>query len=176
MGESIEQCVLPIIQDARLSALEKLRRFFAALDRWKLEHQRLVLASLRIWYGDENAIVRHKLYTARVKRLAPWLEEIIHQGSQEGVFTTAYPDQAARVVIALFEDLGYATAAVLLAEEHTPADLPSLERILAATADALERVLGAPAGSMPRASREDLEPWLVSLTPEDHATRETHGA
>jgi hypothetical protein len=54
--------------------------------------------------------VRHKLYTTRIKRLAPWLEEIIRQGIEEGVLTTPYPDQAARMVISLFEDLGYATA------------------------------------------------------------------
>ncbi len=161
MGENIEQLVLPIIHDRSLGALAKLQRFFATLDHWKRAHQRFVLASLRVWYGDENAIVRQKLYTARVKRLTPWLEEIILQGSQEAVFTTPYPDQAARVVISLFEDLGYATAELLLAEEHSPDDLPRLERIVAASADALERVLGAPAGCLQHAWRKELEPWLV---------------
>lgn len=164
MGENIEQLVLPIIHDAKTGTLHKLQRFFALLDNWKLTHQHLVLASLRIWYADENAIVRQKLYAARVKRLTPWLEEIIRQGITEGVFTTSYPDQAARVVISLFEDLGYATAELLLAEEHSPDDLPRLQRIIAATADALERVLGAPAGAIPRASRAELEPWLAQPT------------
>jgi len=65
------------------------------------------------------------------------------------------------VVISLFEDLGYATAELLLAEEHSPDDLPRLERIVAASADALERVLGAPAGCLQHAWRKELEPWLV---------------
>ena len=161
MGDQVEQLVLPIVHDPKLSALDKLQRFFATLDQGKLAHKRLVLAYLRVWYADENAIVRHKLYTARVKRLTPWLEEIIRQGTREAVLTTPYPDQAARVVISLFEDLGYATVELLLSGERSPDDLPRLERIVEACADALERVLGAPAGCLQRASREELSQWLI---------------
>ena len=161
MGDGVEQLVLPIIHDPKLGAIDKLQRFFATLDHWKLANKRLMLAYLRVWYADENAIFRHKLYMARVKRFTPWLEKIIRQGTEEGVLTTPYPDQAARVVLSLLEDLGYATAELLLSMEREPDDLPRLQRIIAATADALERVLGAPAGWMPRASREELSQWLV---------------
>jgi len=161
MGDQLEQLVLPIVHDPRLGALDKLQHFFATLDHEKLAHRPLVLAYLRVWYADENAIVRHKLYTASIKRFTPWLEEIIRQGTREGVFTTPYPDQAARVVISLFEDLGYATAEMLLAEEHSLDDLPCLERIVEASTDALERVLGSPVDSMPRASHEELSQWLA---------------
>src|SRR6266516_2469168 len=118
MGDQIEQLVLPIVHDPTLGALDKLQRFFATLDHWKLAHKRLALAYLRVWYADENAIVRHKLSIARVKRFTPWLEEIIRQGTREAVLTTPYPDQAARVVISLLEDLGYATVELLLTEER----------------------------------------------------------
>ena len=161
MGERIEQFVLPIIHDRELGALDKLQRFFATLDRGKLAHKEFVLAYLRVWYADENAIVRHKLYIARVKRLTPLLEEIIRQGVEEGVFTAPYPDQAARVVISLLEDVGYATVELLFSVEREPCDLPLLERIVVAAADALERVLGAPAGCLQRPSREELSQWLA---------------
>jgi AcrR family transcriptional regulator len=164
MGDQIEQLVLPIVHDPKLGALDKLQRFFATLDHHKRAHKRLVLAYLRVWYADENAIVRHKLYIASVKRLAPWLEEIIQEGVEEGVFTTPYPDQAARMIISLLEDLGYATVELLLSQERSPDDLSRLQRIVEACADALERVLGAPAGCLQRAWREELEPWLVPST------------
>jgi AcrR family transcriptional regulator len=162
MGDEIEQVVLPIVHDPEPGALEKLQRFFAALDQWKFAHKRLILAYLPVWYGDENAIVRHKLYQARVKRLTPWLEEIIQQGAREGVFTTPYPDQAARMVISLFEDLGYASVELLLAEKLSPEDLQRLQRILLATADALERLLGAPPGCLQPASLEGLKQWMAT--------------
>src|SRR5579859_6159907 len=133
MGEQVEQLVLPIIHDPTLGALDKLQRFFDTFNQEKLTHKHLVLAYIRVWYGDENAIVRSKLYTARVKRLTPWLEEIILQGTREGTMTTPYPDQAARMVISLLEDLGYATCELLLSLERSPSDLPRLERIVSAT-------------------------------------------
>jgi AcrR family transcriptional regulator len=165
MGDEVEQLVLPIIQDSTLSPLNKLQRFFATLEHRKREQKRFVLAYLRVWYGDENAIVRHKLYTIRVKRFTPWLEEIIQEGTREGVFQTPYPDQAARLVISLLEDLGYATVELILSEERKPDDLSRLERIVTATVDALERVLGAPTGCMPSASHEELSLWLTPSSP-----------
>ena len=66
------------------------------------------------------------------------------------------------MVISLLEDLGYATAELILSGERSPDDLPRLQRIVTATADALERVLGAPAGCLQHASREGLSQWLVS--------------
>ncbi|HLZ64513.1 MAG TPA: TetR/AcrR family transcriptional regulator [Ktedonosporobacter sp.] len=161
LGERIVEIVLPIVQDTEPGALRKLQRFFNMIDQWKSAHRQLVFAYLRVWYADENAIFRHKLYVARMKRLVPLLEEIIGQGTREGVFTTPYPDQAARMVLALLEDLGYATVEMLLAEEHAPDDLPRLQRIAEACADAMERVMGAPTGCLQRNWGEEVEPWLV---------------
>ena len=174
MVDEVEQLVLPIVHDPRLSAVDKLQRFFAALEHGKREHKRFVLAYLRVWYGDENAIVRHKLHIIRVKRFTPWLEEIIGEGTQQGVFQTLYPDQAARVVISLLEDLGYATVELLLSGERKPDDLPLLERIVTATVDALERVLVAPAGCLPRATREELSQWLAPPSPSRMESEDAH--
>ncbi|GER90819.1 hypothetical protein KDW_49810 [Dictyobacter vulcani] len=164
LGKQIDQRLLPIVQDPTLNALDKLQRFFSALDQWKLSHKRLVFAYMRIWYADDNAIFRHKLYASKVQRLTPELEEIIRQGIQEDVFHTPYPEQTARMILSLFEDIGYATVELLLTEEHTPDDLPQLERITSATTDAIERLLGAPEHCLQRPWHEEISPWLVSPT------------
>ncbi|GHO72934.1 TetR family transcriptional regulator [Ktedonobacter sp. SOSP1-85] len=160
MGSAVEAQILPIVHDRELGAIEKFQRFFATADRWKLAHRDLLLAYTRIWYADDNAIVRHKLHSTRIKRLTPWLEEMILQGSREGVFQIAYPDQAARLIISMLEDFGYAFAELFLSEECSQDDLPRLERIAVATSDAMERVLGAPANSLWLATRDDLAQWL----------------
>lgn len=164
MGEQVEQLLRPIVQNPESGALDKLQRFFDVLDTQKLAHKEFVLAFLRVWYGDENAIFRHKLHVARVKRFTPLLEEIIRQGVEEGVLTTPYPDQAARVILSLLEDIGYAAAELLLSGERSQDDLPRLERIVEGWADTLERVLGAPPGFLRRSSREELAQWLIPPT------------
>ena len=144
MGDEIEQLVLLVVHDPTPGALDKLMCFFATLDRWKFAHKDLLFAYFPVWYGDENAIMRHKLYRARVKRLAPWLEKIIQEGVEESVFQSSYADQTVRMIIALLEDIGYASADLLLVDSPSPQDRQRLERIVRARTDVLERLLGLP--------------------------------
>jgi AcrR family transcriptional regulator len=163
IGEQAEQLVLPVVSDRDMPAQDKLLRFFAVLDQYKRENKDLVFAFLRVWYADENALFRQKLYLARVKRLAPWLAQIIQQGVAEGVFTTAYPAQAARIIISLLEDLGYAIVELLLAEEGKQIDISRMVQIGEATADALERVLGMKPGGLWQSWSEDFSRWQALL-------------
>jgi AcrR family transcriptional regulator len=163
IGEQAEQLVLPTVSDREMLAQDKLLRFFAVLDQYKRENLDLLFAFMRVWYADENALFRQKLYQARLKRLAPWLSQIIQEGVTEGVFTTAYPDQAARIIISLIEDLGYATVELLLAEQGKPIDFLQIIQIGEATADALERVLGMKPGCLRQPWREDLLRWQALL-------------
>jgi AcrR family transcriptional regulator len=160
MVDQIEQRALEIAHDRDMPALEKLVRHFASTEQWKRVHQGLVMEYLRVWYDDENAIVHRKLYRTGVKRLGPLLSHIIQQGVEEGVFTTPSPDQAARMIIALRNDLGTATAELLLSEEDTTSPLREIAQLVDTTMDALERVLGASPGSLPRPSDEELAPWI----------------
>jgi tetracycline repressor-like protein len=164
IGQVGEQLGFPIGHDPTLGALDKLLRYFAAVDHWKLEHQRLILEFLRVWYDDENAIVLRKLYRAGVKRSVPWLSHIIQQGVAEGVFTTTYPDQAARIIIALRNDFGDAIIELLLSEDRELPDVPQIAQMVEATAEALERVLGVKPGCVQDARREALSQWQVSPT------------
>ena len=75
-----------------LSAIEKLQGFFTALDRLRIEQKASVVELLRVWYTDDNAIVRQKVDEAVLKQRAPLLTEVVRQGVEEGVFTTAYAE------------------------------------------------------------------------------------
>ncbi|HEX6554676.1 MAG TPA: TetR/AcrR family transcriptional regulator [Ktedonobacteraceae bacterium] len=163
IGEQAEQLVLPIASSREMSAQDKLLRVFAVLNQYKQANLDLIFGFMRIWYADENALFRQKLYLARIKRLAPLLSQIIRQGVEEGVFTTAYPDQAARTILALLEDLGYATVELLLVEEGKPRDIPRLVQMGEATADALERVLGMSPGGLWQSWSEDFSRWQALL-------------
>lgn len=168
IGEQAEQLVLPIASSRGMSAQDKLLRVFAVLNRHKQANLDLVFAFMRVWYADENALFRQKLYLARVKRLAPWLSQIIREGVAEGVFTTAYPDQTARTILALLEDLGYATVELLFAEEGERPDTSQIVQLGEATADTLERMLGMKPGCLWQSWSEDFSRWrdlLFSFTP-----------
>jgi AcrR family transcriptional regulator len=163
IGEQAEQLVLGIISDREMPAQEKLLRLFAVLNQNKQANKDLVFAFMRIWYADENALFRQKLYQTRLKRLVPRLSQIIQQGVAEGAFTTPYPDQAARIITAIIEDLGYAIVELLFAQDGEHPDLSRLLQMGEATADALERVLGMKSGDLWQSWREDFSRWQALL-------------
>ncbi len=163
MQEEVEQLLLSIVQDPHLPALEKLRRFFPMLARWKTARKTFILALLRVWYTDDNALFRQKLRAMVIKRITPLLTEIIRQGIQEGVLTTSYPDQVGEVILSLVLDLGDTIAWLLLSgEPKRDDDVRRIESTVAAYTDALERALGAPTGSLPLVDAQTLKEWFVS--------------
>jgi AcrR family transcriptional regulator len=159
----------PILDDSQLSALEKLQRYFDSASRWKLTQKDYMLAILRVWYTDDNAIVRQKLMASGTRWLTPMITAIIRQGAEEGVFHMAYAQGAAEVVISLMEAMGDALGLQLLAlqSEGDPAvrgeHLGRIRSTIGAYTDAIERILGASAGSVHLIDVGMLEEWVVPL-------------
>lgn len=151
----------PIVQDPTLPAIEKLQRYFVTAGRWKTGQKTFLIALLRVWYNDHNALVRQKQTSTLIKHIAPLIAGILRQGVEEDVFTTAYPDQASQILLSLFVSLGDVWAEVLLAEEPLPDAQQVIECAIAAYTDALERLLGAPSGSLHLVDNEMLRAWLV---------------
>lgn len=158
-GEGMIQAIL---DDPSLPALAKLQRYFDTAGRWKIAQRELLLALLRSWYADDNAVVRQKLQTTFVQHIAPALAQAIKQGQAEGVFTTPFPDQAGQIVLSLLIGCGEAVSQLLLRAADLPDALIQAERLVAAYNDALERVLGAPAGSLYLIDPPTLAAWFVS--------------
>jgi AcrR family transcriptional regulator len=163
MLDQVEQVVVPIVDDPGLAALDKLRRFFDAVGRWKIQQKSYLVGLLRVWYADDNAIVRQKLLATSLQRMTPWWTSIISQGTREGVLTPAFPDQVGELVSVLLEGMGNSLAKALLSPDLTLGDLPCLESHVAAYTDALERVLGAPTESFQMADTATLTEWIEAV-------------
>ena len=160
--------LVPIVYDPHLTAIQKLQGFLSALDRLRLAHQQDVAEALRVWYSDSNAIVRQRVAEVVVKQRAPLLTEIVRQGLREGVFTTAFPDQAGDVIMALLQSMGDTHARMLLSWTDGRDPRSSIEEIVATHAaymEAMERVLGAPPNSLDRADAEAVRGWVMALQP-----------
>lgn len=162
--EEVLPLILPIVQDQNLSAVKKLERYFDTGLRWKSAQKPLMLALLRVWVADENAIVRQKMFTRTVSQVTPLLTAIVRQGVQEGVFTTAYPEQVGQVIIYILQGLSDMIIELLLADE-TELDPRRVEHTVTAYTcalnDAVERLLGAPAGTLSLIDPEGLQQWFA---------------
>lgn len=170
----LEQPLLPIIHDPNRSAIDKLQGFFDTLDRLRTARKADVIALLRVWYSDDNAIVRLKVDQAVFAQRAPLLTQIVRQGVAEGSFSTTHPDQAGEVILSLLQGMGNTHAKLLLSFEQEPDELGWVEAIIAthdAYLEAIERVLGAPANSFARTSAEAVNVWATALRGNDQLQR-----
>lgn len=164
MQQEVERSLLPIVQDPRLPAGEKLQRFFATLDCSRVAQKTFLAGLLHVWFTDYNAIVRQKVDEASVERRAPLLTMIVRQGIQEGVFATPYPDQVVKVILSLALGMGNAVARLLLSSEHennNPHHVDDIVATHAAYTDAIERVLDAPSCTLHRLDAAAVEAWLA---------------
>ncbi len=164
--EDVEKIIIPIIHDPDLSAIEKLQGFFDTLDQMRSAQQTFLIELLRVWYTDHNAIVREKVNQVILERRGPMMNEIIRQGTREGIFTTPYPDQAGAIILSLLQGMGSTHARLLLLLDQGADELRCVEDIVAVHAaymDAVERVLGAPPNSLYRADAEAVKVWVTAL-------------
>ncbi len=167
MGQLGAQVLLPIVEDPHLTAIEKLHRYFETSAQYKNMQKELILSLLRMWYTDDNAVVRQKLETAAYQFTGRQvLEPIIRQGIREGAFTTRYPAQTARIIVGIALTVSEALTGLLLSPRVDEAAVRELEIGMDAYLESVERILGAPQGSLTIFGQDAFKDWLDFSQPE----------
>lgn len=166
MGDEAEATFFPLLDDLALPALEKLRRYFSTAVQWKTAQKDYMLAMLRIWYSDKNALTRQKVFAKMLQRVAPAFTRVIQQGVREGTLSTPFPEQATEISLYLILGLGDKFGEIILGHEAGIINLSAEERLcsmqeaVAGYTDAMERVLGASAGSIQLMDVDSIRVWI----------------
>jgi AcrR family transcriptional regulator len=161
MSEQAELVLQAIVQDPQLTALEKMQGYFLASNQWKTARKDFLLALLRVYYDDHNAIFRQKIQAMSIKRVAPMVAAIIRQGVAEGVFVSNYPDETGAILMNMLIGLGDTWSTLLLANPPPPDTLPRLERLVAACTETVTHILGAPAGVLTLMDEQAIKTWAT---------------
>ena len=160
------QVMQPIAQDESLNATEKLLKLFNFASRWKTARKEYLLTLVKVWYADENAILRLKSQSAVASIVRPLITDIIRQGIQEGMFHTTYPEQACVVIYSLLLSMGDSLITYITQPKPSTETIQYLEALTASYQEAMERVLGAAPGSLPLFDPAILKEWFP--LPEHH--------
>lgn len=152
-----------VVADERLSATDKLKAYFGRIATIKAEQSDFVLALLRVWYSDDNAIVREKMRREALRLVTPHLALIIRQGVGEGTFTLADPEPMARVVYTTLLDMGDEAGELFLKRQAGTVDYDTVRRRINTYQTALERLLGAPTGSLQLLDEQTIQLWFDQL-------------
>jgi AcrR family transcriptional regulator len=168
-SQQAEEILVPIVDNPDLPALEKLELFFNAINRWKSTQKTYMLEILKVWYADENAIVREKLMNNSAKMISALINPIIRQGIDEGVFKTGYPEMAGMIFFSLITQMSDSVGHILLKATTTTIEDPDtslkkMTEVVEAYTDAIERVLGTRAGCIHLINRDMLAQWVPGIS------------
>lgn len=160
MADRVAATLAEVVAEPDVPALAALSRVFAALARWKSDRRDLLLPLVRVWCSDDNAVLRQKLRSGIADRTAPLFADVVARGVREGVFTATHPDETARVIVSLVQDLNDRLGEFLLAAEAAP--FAAVERTVAAYTNAIARTLGVTEGEVVLVASGTLRPWFTS--------------
>lgn len=166
MQDGLEQDILPVVKDGQLSAAEKLQRAMAILLRRDIagSAEVLIIALLRVWFSDENALVRAKVDDARAARFAPLLTEIVDQGMRDGSFTIARSELSGEFLLSLIQGLQYSLASCYFVFEKDGDRQRFIEGSVTAFdayMGAIERAVGGNTGLILRLDAETVSQGLA---------------
>ena len=154
------ETVQPIATDPQLSAVRKFEGIFSGIAQWKGERTELMLELLRVWFSDDNTVVREGLRRAVTERLTPLLDGILRQGVAEGTFSVSSTEGATSVLLALILGLNETASRLFLARKANAVSFEDVERTLVSFGEAFERVLGIPAGSLALGGETAVRRWF----------------
>lgn len=160
LTEEIVAAAKAVVADPELPAVEKLGRYFRAIAAGKNAERAFLEELLRVWYSDENAIVREKTRRRSLHLVTPHLAAIIRQGIAEGSMTLADPDEMARVVLAVILDAGDEAGELYLATRQATVGPEQVRARLATYVAVVERILGLDPGSLELVDEATLRTWF----------------
>ena len=152
--------IAPVVNDPRLAAIPKLKAVFSGIGRWKTERKALVLALLKVWISDENAIVREKFRHRLAGRMVPVLAPVVSQGIAEETFTAKSPVGTARILVMLLLGLQDIATDLFIARQSNTISYEEVLRTIASYNDSFERILGAPSGSIDLVDETVMREWF----------------
>lgn len=156
----LESTLEPILDDEMTTGTEKFELLFARIGNWKMANPDFVWESVRVFYQDENVLLRAKMMEASTARMAPLFAQIIRQGVQEGSFDVTHPDEAAHLVFVLNQTLSEAVAKMMLAGERKEVAMQRMGRKVTTYERSIERILGAAEDSLHLIDLQQLEVWF----------------
>jgi len=149
-----------IVDDETLDALEKWARWVQVVGNWKIQRKDELLALVRVMRADENVLLSHKLRAQTAQMAAPALAKIVAQGIEEGVFETAFVEEAAEIVYVVTRMVTDSITTIVLDPDDYDHPSALARRKMAAGQTAIERVLGAKPGALPLTDAQMIAAWF----------------
>jgi len=138
--------VLPVLENASLTPLQKLNAFFAEEAKFHEENLETLRELVDVLFRDENLRLRLHVTKLGIDLAAPHLAKVLAEGVACGQFDLDDPYETARIVMQLgtLEQQAFADAMARAAQEDPHEVARELGKRMVAYERAMERLMGVP--------------------------------
>jgi AcrR family transcriptional regulator len=156
------------------NAVEKLNLLFDVGGFFEAGDLDFISLMIRVIYQDGCVQLRDMIKKLRVDKYEPLLTCIVHEGVENKLFYTGYPDNAARLILLMDNALTDELAGALSQGRDNPESFTGFVDLLGAYRSGVERLLDAPYGSVRLVGLERVAQVLQALEQEER--RQVPGA
>ena len=121
-----------------------MNKVFETSPGYKAANKDLIITIMHTMYSDKNIRLRLKMKQHSVENFAPIMRGIIHQGINEGLFNTKFPDEIGELLYSMAFSLAEKAARLIMSLDEHPGNMDKLIAAYDTFQDAMERLLGAP--------------------------------
>lgn len=163
LADEIYLQINPIAEDPQLTGLQKMNAYFRKAGMLKMEHIELLMPIVKVWYLDENMLVREKLTAKSSQIIAPILARFVRQGITEGDFKNSYSDLIGDVIYRVFLDMANSVTELLLVKNPEDFDEVKFDDHMRVYTRVIENILGAQPGSVVIISDGIMKEWKAAF-------------
>lgn len=129
---------------SRRSPIDKANLLLSLVNLFDVESPRFAALILKICYKERDVNILDHTRRIAMEKLIPYLNDVIAEGMEAGVFHTRYPMDIGRLALMLAWDVNDAVCAALAEDPDNPDRLIGIMEMLNVYRDSVETLLGAP--------------------------------
>lgn len=133
---------------SRRSPIDKLNLLLNKVNLFETENAQFAALMLKICYRDRDPAIRAHTRRIAIERLTPFINDVVAEGMEAGVFHVRHPMQIGPMVLMLAWDVDDAACERLVAKPDEPEAIIPIMEMLGAYRDSVENLLGAPYGTV----------------------------
>lgn len=160
MVEELHAHILVITEDPSLEPIEKWKRAIIASSDYKIGRRNEMLELLKANKTINNYQLRERYRQLSRDKISQLFVDIIKEGIQAGLFHTDYPEESAKIVMAIGKSISDDLKDILMYPEKYHDGVGLARNKFNAVQVAMERVLDAPQGSLKIVTDEMLRDWF----------------
>jgi len=125
-----------------LDPVSRMQAYFDISSTWKSTQIEFLVTTVMALYREENALILRRMFANTIALLGPYLNDVIRDGIDAGVFHTPYRERFGEFLLSLFVGIGASQSRLIAESLEEPTKLYDYAEMIAMLEHSINRLLG----------------------------------